>query len=123
MKNQSFLGVTIHFLDNFRLLSGTLGVLELHESHTAAYLGENLSRLFIEWNVATDKVSACVTDNDSTVMKLNRNLFGDKKIIPCFAHTPNLVVTQAIDKSTEVSALINLLREALTPVMNCERNK
>ncbi|XP_017470532.1 PREDICTED: zinc finger BED domain-containing protein 4-like [Rhagoletis zephyria] len=111
MKNQSFLGVTIHFLDNLRLLSGTLGVLELHESHTAAYLGEHLSRLFIEWKVSTDKVSACVTDNDSTMMKLNRNLFGDKKIIPCFAHTLNLVVTQAIDKSTEVSALISKVRD------------
>ncbi|XP_054089805.1 uncharacterized protein LOC128922640 [Zeugodacus cucurbitae] len=40
MKNQSFLGVTIHFLDNLLLLSGTLGVIELHESHTAAYIEE-----------------------------------------------------------------------------------
>ncbi|XP_054089442.1 zinc finger BED domain-containing protein 4-like [Zeugodacus cucurbitae] len=34
-----------------------------------------------------------------------------KKIIPCFAHTLNLVVTQSIDKSTEVSALITKVRD------------
>ncbi|XP_054745728.1 zinc finger BED domain-containing protein 4-like [Anastrepha obliqua] len=106
MKNESFMGVTIHFLDNLHLLSGTLRLIELRESHTAAYLGEKLSRLFIEWNVVTDKVFVCITDNDSTMIKMNRNLFGDNKIIPCFAHTINLVVTQAIDKSTEVSSLI-----------------
>ncbi|XP_054729340.1 uncharacterized protein LOC129238333 [Anastrepha obliqua] len=111
MKNESFMGVTIHFLDNLHLLSGTLGLIELRESHTAAYLGEKLSRLFIEWNVVTDKVSACITDNDSTMMKINRNLFGDNKIIPCFAHTINLVVTQAIDKSTKVSPLISKVRD------------
>ncbi|XP_054091792.1 zinc finger BED domain-containing protein 4-like [Zeugodacus cucurbitae] len=111
MKNQSFLGVTIHFLDNLRLLSGTLGVIELHESHTAAYIEETMRKLFNEWNVSINKVSACVTDNDSTMMKLNRSLFGEKKIIPCFAHTLNLVVTQSIDKSTEVSALITKVRD------------
>ncbi|XP_054745672.1 uncharacterized protein LOC129250054 [Anastrepha obliqua] len=47
LKNESFMGVTIHFLDNLHLLSGTLGLIELCESHTAAYLGEKLSRLFI----------------------------------------------------------------------------
>uniref|UniRef100_A0A0A1WXJ9 Zinc finger BED domain-containing protein 1 n=1 Tax=Zeugodacus cucurbitae TaxID=28588 RepID=A0A0A1WXJ9_ZEUCU len=78
MKNQSFLGVTIHFLDNLRLLSGTLGVIELHESDTAAYIEETMRQLFNEWNVSINKVSACVTDNDSTMMKLNRSLFGEK---------------------------------------------
>ncbi|XP_054083093.1 zinc finger BED domain-containing protein 4-like isoform X1 [Zeugodacus cucurbitae] len=112
MKNHSFLGVTIHFLDNLRLLSGTLGVIELHESHTAAYIEGTMRKLFNEWNVSINKVSACVTDNDSTMMTLNRSLFGEKKkIILCFAHTLNLVVTQSIDKSTEVSALITKVRD------------
>lgn len=59
-------------------------------------------------NAINPQVSACVTDNESTMMKLNRSLFGEKKIIPCFAHTLNLIVTQAIHNST---ALVRKVRD------------
>lgn len=79
MQNKSFVGVTIHFLENSKLMSGTLGVFELFERHTAEYVQRRLTEIFTEWCVSTDKVTAVVTDNDSTVMKVNRDLFGEKK--------------------------------------------
>lgn len=111
MQNKSFVGITVHFLEKTQLLNGTFGVFELTESHTAAYLGRELTEIFTNWGVSTEKVTAVVTDNDSTVMKVNRDIFGDKKIIPCFAHTVNLVVTQSIDKSVDCSALISRVRD------------
>lgn len=111
MQNKSFIGVTIHFLDKSRLLSGTLGVFELTESHTSLYIIQKLTDIFTEWNVSIEKVSAVITDNDSTVMKANREMFGEKKIIPCFAHTINLVVTKSIDDSNNCTELITKVRD------------
>ncbi|KAJ0180829.1 hypothetical protein K1T71_002914 [Dendrolimus kikuchii] len=111
MRNKSFVGVTTHFLEKSKLRSVSLGVFELFEKHTAEYVQRKLTEIFQEWNISTDKVTAIVTDNDSTVMKVNRDMFGEKKIIPCFAHTVNLVVTNSLDKSQMASAIINKVRE------------
>lgn len=111
MQNKSFVGVTIHFLDNSQLLSGTLGVFELTEKHTSMYIAQKLTDIFAEWNISIEKVSAVITDNDSTVMKVNREMFGEKKIIPCFAHTINLVVTKSIDDSKLCTELIGKVRD------------
>ncbi|XP_046800992.1 E3 SUMO-protein ligase ZBED1-like [Lucilia cuprina] len=113
MQNKSFVGVTIHFLDKLKLLSGTLGVFELTESHTSAYIKEKLKEIFAEWHISVPKVSAVITDNDSTVMKVNREIFGEKKIIPCFAHTINLVVTKSIDNETDCTELISKVRNII----------
>lgn len=78
MQNKSFIGVTIHVLDKSQLLSGTLGVFEMTESHTSAYIHQKLAAIFAEWNISVDKVSAVITDNNSTVMKVNREMFGEK---------------------------------------------
>ncbi|XP_011858529.1 PREDICTED: zinc finger BED domain-containing protein 1-like [Vollenhovia emeryi] len=111
MQNKSFVGVTIHFLKKSKLMSGTLGVFELFERHTAEYIQNRLSDIFDEWSITTDKVTAVVTDNDSKVMKVNRDMFGEKKIIPCFAHTLNLVVTNSLDKAKTASMIISKVRE------------
>lgn len=103
MQNKSFIGVTIHFLDKSQLLSGTLGVFELTESHTSMYIAQKLTDIFAEWNVSLH--------TDSTVMKVNREIFGDRKIIPCFAHTINLVVTKSIDDSKICTQLIGKVRD------------
>lgn len=110
MQNKSFLQITINFLDNLELLSRTLGVLDLSERHTADYLERELSQHLKDWKVSTQKVSTC-TGNDSTIIKLNKSLFGEKKIIPCFAHTLNLIVTLSIDNCPDVTALVNTVRD------------
>lgn len=46
MQNKSFIGVTIHVLDKSQLLSGTLGVFEMTESHTSAYIHQKLAAIF-----------------------------------------------------------------------------
>ncbi|XP_045780821.1 E3 SUMO-protein ligase ZBED1-like [Maniola jurtina] len=111
MQNKSFVGLTIHFLDKSKLLSGTLGVFELTESHTSLYITEKLKEIFAEWNISIEKVSAIITDSDSTLMKVNRDMFGEKKIIPCFAHKINLVVTKSIEDAKNCNILISKVRD------------
>ncbi|KAF2886188.1 hypothetical protein ILUMI_19985 [Ignelater luminosus] len=70
-----------------------------------------LTEIFTDWCVSTDKVTAVVTDNDSTVMKVNRDMFGEKKIIPCFAHTVNLTIDNLLTRSETASQIIGKVRE------------
>ncbi|XP_014298152.1 zinc finger BED domain-containing protein 4-like [Microplitis demolitor] len=111
MQNKSLVGVTIHFLENSKLTSGSLGVFELLDKHTAEYVQKRLTDIFQQWNISIDKVTAVVTDNDSMVMKVNKDMFGEKKIIPCFSHTVNLVVMNSLDKSKVASTIISKERE------------
>jgi hypothetical protein len=39
-QTRSFLGITVHFLDGFNMKSGTFGVYQLDERHTAQYVSE-----------------------------------------------------------------------------------
>lgn len=110
MQNKSFLGITIHFNDSTRLKSGTLGVIELTQKHTAEYLETELRKFLREWGVSVEKVSAVVTDNDATMMKMNRAIFGEKRIIPCFAHTLNLIVSKSLEHSGDLMELISKVR-------------
>lgn len=48
MQNKSFVGVTIHFLENSKLTSGTLAVFELFERHTAQYVQQRLTEILTE---------------------------------------------------------------------------
>lgn len=91
----SFVGVTIYFLENSKLTSGSLKVFELFEKRTDDYLKKKLTEIFQDWNISIDKVTAIVTDNDSTDIKANRDMFSKKN---CFAYTGNLVVMHSLDK-------------------------
>ncbi|KAF2880573.1 hypothetical protein ILUMI_25597 [Ignelater luminosus] len=94
-----------------KLTSGTLGVFELFERHTAEYVQRRLTEIITDWCVSTDKVTAVVTDNDSTVMKVNRDMFGEKKVIPCFAHTVKLTIDNPLTRSETASQIIGKVRE------------
>lgn len=83
MTNKSFLGITVHYMENFELLSGTFGVIELFESHTAEYLERELSKVMSDWGITVEKVTAVVTDNDSSMMKLIRSMFGENHSMFC----------------------------------------
>ncbi|XP_067613809.1 E3 SUMO-protein ligase ZBED1-like [Eurosta solidaginis] len=110
MQTKSFVGVTIHFLEKAKQVSATIGIFELTESHTVEYLKRELTEIFNEWGICDKKVMGVVSDNDSTMLKLSREIFGEKKMISCFAHSINLVVTNAIENSVNVSLVITHVR-------------
>jgi hypothetical protein len=45
MRNKSFLGVTLHFLEENEIYNATLGVYELEERHTADYIAESWEKV------------------------------------------------------------------------------
>lgn len=96
MQTKSFLGVTIHFGENDKIYSATLGIYELDERHTANYISEKLEFVCKEWGVANENVTAVVTDGADNMTKAVEMSYGKKRHLHCFAHQLNLVADKSI---------------------------
>ena len=112
--NKSYLGVTIHYLDNIDMQSTQLGVFPLEERHTAQYLEQILNQICTEWNLPKQKVIAVITDNAANIVKAVTNYFGELNHLPCFAHTLNLVCERSLEMSEAVAVVIVKLRNIVT---------
>lgn len=110
MTMRSFLGVTIHFLNEIYLVSTTLDAVELSESHTSDYISDIIKRTLDKWGIPVENILAVVTDNDAKMLKAIQTTFGANKHISCFAHTINLTVENAI-KASGIEHLITKVRE------------
>lgn len=114
MQTRSFLGVTIHFIENLEMCSATLGVYELSERHTAEYIAEKIELTCKEWDIQNNKVIAIITDNASNMVKASEIIFGKKRHIPCFAHTLNLVAQRAIENVEGLNVLFKKVKTIIT---------
>lgn len=97
--NDSYLGFTCHFyeeVDSRMVLKvAVLDVRQVATDETAPNLKILIEDCLNEWNIL-HKVNHIVTDNTAN-MKLAVELLG-KKNFPCFAHSLNLVVSNAFSK-------------------------
>ncbi|KAF6215732.1 hypothetical protein GE061_000067 [Apolygus lucorum] len=59
-QTRSFLGVTVHFPDEEKLVSCTLGVLQLNESHTSQYIADQLLSTLDKWDLKKENVHCAV---------------------------------------------------------------
>ncbi|XP_075162786.1 E3 SUMO-protein ligase ZBED1-like [Haematobia irritans] len=96
--NEGYITVTCHFLtDNFSLKSAVLSTRKLLEvtNHSASNIAVSLRAILDEWNIF-NKVTYIVTDNASSMIKACDIL--QKKHLPCFAHTVNLLVQDCLSE-------------------------
>ncbi|XP_075151908.1 E3 SUMO-protein ligase ZBED1-like isoform X2 [Haematobia irritans] len=96
--NEGYLTVTCHFTSkNFDLRTAVLSTKKLlvATNHTAENISNSLSAVLQEWKLM-DKVVSIVTDNDSSMIKACELL--QKRNLPCFAHTVNLVVQDCLSQ-------------------------
>lgn len=102
-KTEAFLTVTAHFLnENWKLVSVVLETPKMTTAHTAANIADELKRVFDSWEIR-GKVSCIVTDNASNMVQACNIL--KIRHMPCFAHTLNLVVQDAIKNTDEIADL------------------
>lgn len=91
--NTSFMSVTCHYIENYKLASSLLDCFQFSEKHTSENLAEELLKVAKEWNVE-DKVVCCVSDNAANITKAIKILKWPHN--PCFAHTLNLIVRDGL---------------------------
>ncbi|CAH2002487.1 unnamed protein product [Acanthoscelides obtectus] len=94
INNENFIGVTVHFFsDDLNLSSALLNCECYGERHTAENLSKFLLDTVKEFNME-NKIAACTTDNAPNMIAAVRRC--QWRHLPCFAHTLNLVVQEAI---------------------------
>lgn len=89
----SFMSVTCHFIENYKMVSCLLDCFEFSDRHTSENLAEELLRVAKEWQVE-NKVVCCVSDNAANITKAIKILKWTHH--PCLAQTINLVVRDGL---------------------------
>lgn len=98
--NESFMAITIHFVDsNFSLQSILISCSSFNENHTAINLSEQIQKTIDEWQLE-GKIELAVSDNATNI----KNALGSLQLkhLGCFAHTLNLVVQSALTLENEL---------------------
>ena len=88
---KAFIGITVHFTEDFQLKSFALTNEELPVSHNAANLASTLEGVLEEWGLSHKNLSCVTTDNAANI----ENAICDILVWPhlgCFGHTLNLAV-------------------------------
>ena len=117
MNEVGFMGVTIHFVENGEMCMYYLATRALSERHTADYISENLLDILKKWDIPHSKIRAAITDNANSMLAAIRMSLGEKKHLPYFAHTINLVVEEALKLASIKSAVIKV-REIVNLIKN-----
>lgn len=89
----SFMSVTCHFIENYKMVSCLLDCFEFSDRHTSENLAEELLRVAKEGQVE-NKVLCCVSDNAANITKAIKILKWTHH--PCLVHTINLVVRDGL---------------------------
>ena len=99
--NSSFLALTCHWWDpkKDRLDSAILDCGRVLGRHTASMIQEELDKVLVDFNIK-HKILTFVTDNGSNIKKAIFDMGHRRQ--PCYAHSLNLIVTDAIRKVPEV---------------------
>ncbi|CAB4431752.1 unnamed protein product [Rhizophagus irregularis] len=102
LKNEGFLGVTIHFIDNdWQLKHFTLDIFRFKGSHTGQAISDEIYKLLTEFNLQ-NKTLSITTDNASNMVACARELrvkFEHNDFIHyrCVAHILNLIVSSGLE--------------------------
>lgn len=87
IQTRSYIGVTIHFVEDFQLNAALLGVYELDQRHTAEYIAEKLLEVCTVWNISKQNIVAVVTDGAANMLKAIDLSYG-KNSMYCVLLTP-----------------------------------
>lgn len=103
----SYMTVTVHFLEDWKFKSYVLSTTCTNERHTADNLKAQLDSVISQWNLGKNQAQLVVTtDNAANIKKAVNNSTHNLRHIGCFAHTLNLVAQQCL-KVEAVSAIVN----------------
>lgn len=109
---EPYISVTIHFVNSsLKFITRVLNTSYFPVAHTSPNICDFLREVAKKWKIL-DKIVAVITDN-AAIMKEAIRLAGWLHV-PCFAHTLNLVVTDALNSNHELKQLLSRCRSLVT---------
>ena len=97
---KSYLTITCYFVTStWELKSLVLETFGFKNDHTAENIAASFQKIAEEWGISREVV-AMVTDNAANVVAAVRHTAWAN--VPCFAHTLNLVIYEAIKADTKI---------------------
>ena len=106
------IAITCHFVTStWELKFLVLALFGLKKDHTAEHIAASFPKVAEEWGISR-KVVAMVTDNATNIVAAVRHTGWTH--VPCFAHTLNLVVSEAIKADTKIHQLRKSCRDIVS---------
>jgi len=106
--NHSYMGVTIHFVDDeYKFRSVEVALKYLIESHTSQYLKDQIMEVLTRFGIE-NKVIAGSSDTANNIKHTMEDLMTSLLYVPCFCHKLNLLVKDVI-QSEEHSNIKRIL--------------
>lgn len=87
---------------------------KLNSRHTAQYIGNVLHEMCTKWNIPDEKIVCVVTDNGNNMKNAIYETFGNRKHLPCFAHTLNLIAQKAIESSVRFKEIVSKIKHIVS---------
>lgn len=107
--NESYVSFTCHFLTpTFQMKRFTLNTRHMAASHSAGNIAELLGDMCDEWEIPDDCQKYIVTDNGRNIRAAVRRLPWTER--PCFAHTLQLAINDAISCTPSIDRLCKKAR-------------
>ncbi|KAM7399647.1 hypothetical protein PAMP_018897 [Pampus punctatissimus] len=116
---EAYMGVTCHYLKNWKMVSHCLTTMPLEERHTTANIAEWIEEVIAKFIIPPEKIKAVVHDNCANVVAAAKILHAKHGwgTVKCTGHTLNLVVQNSLKSQQVISkcvaaaeALLNTLR-------------
>ncbi|XP_031777405.1 zinc finger BED domain-containing protein 1-like isoform X1 [Nasonia vitripennis] len=112
--NQSYIGITIHYVNNSAMTGRVLGCFPLYENHTSEYLMKSIQNIFDDFKIKNDKVTAMITDGAPNIKKAGIDLLGKDKHLVCIAHVASHLLPDALNNFKEFNTIINKVKAIVT---------
>uniref|UniRef100_T1K5U2 BED-type domain-containing protein n=1 Tax=Tetranychus urticae TaxID=32264 RepID=T1K5U2_TETUR len=109
---KSYIGLTCHFIDNYKSSSLCLGVREMCQSHTSDNIVKKMKSIMTEFEIEADSLVSIATDGAANIKSAAKEIV--KTPIWCIAHRLNLIVNDAISRCGEVEDLVGAVRSIVT---------
>ena len=111
-KTESYLTITCHFVTStWELKSLVLETFGFKKDHTTENIAASFQKIAQEWGIS-QKVVVMVADNAANVVANVRHTGWTH--VPCFVHTLNLVVSEAIEADTKIHQLRKSCRDIVS---------
>ncbi|XP_015782274.1 zinc finger BED domain-containing protein 4-like [Tetranychus urticae] len=106
-----YTGLTLHFIDNYELMSVCLKTSEFHGDATASNLEQVFKESLDEWCINSDIITSFTTDGASNFKKAAKAIAPH---IHCVAHQLNLVVCDSLEKDLRIAQLVTAVKTIVT---------